>query len=724
MATQKAKKLVETEERLEKLEEKSKDVNRYSATEEEEEIRQRVYDRYKAMKDAETRGEAETEWDMGDKSYEAYVEAQDDDDYRTNINKPIAFSIIETELQETIDRRPRPLVKPREYSDNAKVQFINDALDYSFDIGNFDYQYYLAKKESLIRGTGFLFEYYREDSRVVSDMKMVKDEENPGEFKEEYNLIKRVDFEDVYAEYIPNEMIYVGPEGNHISKKADAIIREVIDIDAFRQKYDGRRGYVNIDKVVAGGDTSHYTFYSPDEDVTAHDVEVLHYYNRTLDRYDVVANDIPIRYGPNPNPHKEIPLVPIYCYKRPNRFYGFGIPKIIKSPVEERNTLSNLRLDYQKMGINKMFFYDETVELDELDLVTRPHGGVPVSTNGRPVRDVIQWMEYGDVKPSSYREEEILIEDIRRATGIDDRVQGVNAGGTATEAAILKESSMKRINAKETLNEMDGLIRLGRLRLENIRFYYTIPKITRIVEANGEEKVTRKPKEIRVEGKTYSFDEQGNLQMAQTEGYSFFEVKGKAKALFNDMAEYDIEMEAGSSGELSKPLKQQKVAEMVDRITANPMFMKYLEPRKALQRYISVNDEDSREWVKKEYDTVDMQMQAEMENRVMASGYPLPPTPGADETHTIIHIMHTKTADYQQYPEELQSVYEAHIMGEAGERGDLGDKGPEGVESPGMDTQELPPDLASQLGAPGMERQDVMPNVAPTAGEGPNNMMV
>lgn len=701
-----------TEERLEELEEKSTDSNRYLASDDEEDVRKRVYDRYKTMKNSTDRQDAETDWDNGDKAYEAYTAEQDADDFRTNINKPIDFAIIETELQETIERKPRPIVKPREYSDQIKVQFINDVLDYSFDVGSFDYEYYMAKKEALIRGTGFLFEYYREDSRMVSEMKIKKED---GKFVEEYHLVKKVDFEDVYAEYVPSEMIYVDPSANHTKKLKDIIRREVLDIEDFRQRYDGKRGFINVDKVTAGGDTNSYTYYEPPTDQDAQNVEVLHYYNRMLDRYDVVANDVVVRMGPNPYPHKELPIVVIYCYKRPNKFYGFGIPKIIKSLKEERNTISNLRIDFQKMGINKMFFYDDMVELDELDLVARPHGGVPVNTGGRPINQVIQWMEYGDVKPSSFREEEILVEDIRRATGIDDRVQGVNAGGTATEAAILKESSMKRINAKETLNEMDGLVRLGRLRLENIKFFYPLPKIKRIVEANGEEKVETKPKEVRVDGKEYVIDESGNLSMTATEGYSYFKINDKTKKFLD--VEADIEIEAGNSGELSKPLKQQKVAEMVDRITANPAWQKYLDPRKSLQRYITVNDEDSREWVKKEFDTVDMQVQAEMENRLMATGYPLPPTPGADEAHSVIHLMQTKTAMYQSFPPEIQQIYEAHIMGEAGEMGALGEAGP-GI------TEEGAPDMGSQLPNPGMSMEDVMPGVAPTAGEGPNNMMV
>jgi hypothetical protein len=43
------------------------------ATEEEEEIRQRVYTRYKEMKDGSERPAVEEDWDEGDREYEAYV---------------------------------------------------------------------------------------------------------------------------------------------------------------------------------------------------------------------------------------------------------------------------------------------------------------------------------------------------------------------------------------------------------------------------------------------------------------------------------------------------------------------------------------------------------------------------------------------------------------------------------------------------------------------------
>jgi hypothetical protein len=696
----KKKEVKDPEEVLEDISEKDNPTADYLPSDEETEVALRVYTRFKAMKDSEERQEAEVDWDYGDKEYEAYRAELDDDDTRANINKPIAFAVIETELQETIEHKSRPKVMPREFEDSAKTELVNDVMDYSFDVGNFDYQYYLAKQEALVRGTGFLMEYYREDKRTIYEPTFTKNKET-GEIDEEYKAKLVTEFDDVYAEYIPNDMIYVDPAGNHISKKRDLIIREILDKGEAVLKYQNRRGFYNLENIPSGGaDTSRYTYYSPPSDATDDEVEILHYYNRSLDRYDVTANGIVIRSGHIPGPVKELPVVVLYCYKRTDKFYGKGIPAIIQSLVEERNTLSNLRIDYQRQAINKMFFYDDLVEIDELDLVARPHGGIPVNTQGRPIDQVIRWIEYGDVKPSSYREEEVLVEDIRRTTGVDDRLQGVNQGGTATEAAILKESSMKRINKKIKLWEMDALVRLGKFRLENIRFFYPIPKIEKIVDDEGNEHANVKYRNVRVEGKQYSIGEDGALRRDEKPGYSFFKINKKTKKYMD--GDYDIQVVADTKNEMTKPLKQAKITEMVTIVTQNPAFMQQIDPRKALEQYLYINDEDPDDWLKQNVDVDEIKILAEQENELMATGYPIPPTKNITEDHTMIHMNFAKGQQYQELPPEVMDIFEAHITGEASGLGvPMGEPGG----APGQN-----PNMASQNPSPNINPVDMTPN--------------
>jgi hypothetical protein len=99
---------------------------------------------------------------------------------------------------------------------------------------------------------------------------------------------------------------------------------------------------------VAGGDTSTRSSSSFQE-INAKDVEVLHYYNRAIDAYWAVANNITIFDGPLPTKHKELPLAVQYQYHVPGRFWGMGIPKVVHMLSEERKALRRLNLDSQKL---------------------------------------------------------------------------------------------------------------------------------------------------------------------------------------------------------------------------------------------------------------------------------------------------------------------------------------------------------------------------------------
>jgi hypothetical protein len=70
----------------------------------------------------------------------------------------------------------------------------------------------------------------------------------------------------------------------------------------------------------------------------------------------------------------------------PGRFWGLGIPKVIHYLSEERKSIRNLNMDRQKMQLNKMFLHNNAFDIDDEELVTRPHGLISVDTNGQPVQ--------------------------------------------------------------------------------------------------------------------------------------------------------------------------------------------------------------------------------------------------------------------------------------------------------------------------------------------------
>lgn len=645
------------------MHEEEKEANlHYRPNKKERKIRRHIWRRFRAMADNGWRQEAERDWAMADRMFRQWVPESDPDDWRANIMLPDGFAAIQAQMQETIERLSRPELVRVEDSDKAKEMFANSIMKYNMDRTNFDYQYYKAKLSAAIRGTSFLFDYYRVDKREIHDLVGINDD---GTLK--YEKKEVVDFDDDYTEHLDNEFIFVDEAASHIDYARDMVRREVLHIDEFRRIYDLKPDFQDVEYVMTGGDTGTRSFFKMPEDMDEDDVEILHYYNRSTDEYNVLANNVVIRIGPIPYKHKELPVAVVYHYPVPQSFWGMGIPKVIWALTEERRSLRNLNLDRQKLQLQKMFLVADDVNMDEEELIARPHGMIEVSTNGRPINQVVQPLEYGDVPASYYRTEETLLEDIRRAHGIDDRIQGVNVGGTATEAAMLKESSQRRINMIARLVEMDTLVRVGKIKWSNIQFFYPAPKVERVTEDN-EERERKVYRTVRVEGKTFEVVKdpgtgQQTLRFNDANEDSSFKLD-KKMARFME-GDFDIRISAEASAFMPKPLKQAKVTEMFTLLLSNPMVMSTLDAKKAVNRYLEVNDENPAEWMRGSGKTPAQWRQlAEAENMVMAAGVVLPGTPDADEEHTLVHLNFTETQAYQELDPAIQQIFKNHILEE------------------------------------------------------------
>jgi hypothetical protein len=651
-------------EQLDQLEQNSE--NYYKPKNKKERIARRlVWDRYRTMRDDPLRKEAEEQWDRGDKMFLQWSEGRHDGDWRAHVTLPDGFAAVQTHMQETIERRSRPILKPVEVTDTALELFGNCILNHNMDTTGYDYQDYLAKQTAAIRGTSFMMEYYRIDKREIQDLDSVDDD---GSIIYKKKIV--TDFEDTYTEFIDNEFIFLDPGTPDQNLLRDMVYREIIDFDSFQRSYKLRADFMNVDKVPKAGLVSDQArFFDRTEDITDDQVEVLHYYNREIDAYYVVANNVLIRMTPLPFKHKELPVAVHVHYNVPGRLYGLGIPYVIFSLTEERKSLRNLNLDRQHLNGDKMFLVNDLVDLDEEDARTRPHGLIPVNTNGLRLPDVIMPIEYGDTPISYYKAEEMLLEDIRRAHGIDDRLQGNNMGGTATEAAILKEASQRRINLINMLAEMNTIIRIGRLKWSNIQFFYPSGRAERIVEASDEPKKVLRT--IRVTGRQFDVVKDNgtgktSLRFDDIDGESSFKLNKKMASFMNN--EWDVTIDAEGHGVLSKPLKQAKITEMFNMLSQNPQLMGVLDPTKAAKRYLIINEEDPKAWLRENtMSTDEWRTLAMHENIVMAKGTMLDPTPNAPTNHTEVHLDFMNSSDYdlliQQQP-GIKDIFERHVFGE------------------------------------------------------------
>src|SRR3990167_10162718 len=189
------------------------DNSKYKPNKRKRAIRRQVYERFYHLRDEPLRKEAEDEWEIADKEFGMVTPEIDPDDWQSHLQLPDAFSAIQTQSQETIERKSRPHLLATEESDEPVQEFANAVMTYNMNTTGYDYQAFLAKLSASSRGTAFRMNYWRTDKRIVKDPKDLNDD---GTIKYEDKEI--IDFDDDYTEWVPNEFIYIDETADHIDK--------------------------------------------------------------------------------------------------------------------------------------------------------------------------------------------------------------------------------------------------------------------------------------------------------------------------------------------------------------------------------------------------------------------------------------------------------------------------------------------------------------------------
>lgn len=630
--------------------------------------RKRVFERYKVMRDDPIRLEAAKQWDLGRKMYRMWAPERAADDWGADIILPDGFSAMQTYLQETIDARFRPVLEGVESSDEVLAWYNNSIFQHAMDTTEFDAETTKARSASSMMGTSWTREEYRYETREVMDPVSFEN----GEIK--YKKKEILDYDDVYTRFVRNENAFMDPSAEDQKYAMDDIYREVLDHETFMELYKDKPGFKDVDKVVPAGNLDKRAgFFQMADDMEENDVEVLHYENRLTDSYDVLANNVLIRKGPMPNKHKELTLDCWTFYPIEGQIYGMGIPMIIYTLVEERRTNRNQMLDRNTLQNGGMFLANDLFDLDEDDLTPRPHGLVKVNTNGLPISQAIMPLQYGDTPMSAIKMDDTLLADQRRAHGMGESSE-LPPGATATQAAIIKESTQRRINLVNTLSAWNTLIRIGKKKWSNIQFFYPAARVERVLENNKWHEI-KKYRTIKTPGRSFSVygdpDKGESLQLRAQEipGKGRFKLDPTfARFMLDD---FDVTMDAAAMAIISKPIKQQQMNDMWDRLMNNPIASRYVDGSKALQRMLRVNDENPADWMPGDgASDAQMQQLAENENLLFIDMvrtnklFALPGTPGATEAHTLVHMQFTKTQLYKDLPDAVKTIIANHIMEE------------------------------------------------------------
>lgn len=653
-------------------------------------------DRYMAMKQGSDRMEVEKLWDTWEKQAEGWRSERrrtsDGDQWQSNHVSPVTTSVIQTAVSEMVDQDMKPFYVPQGIEKQAKADLMQHVWDFGWDTARSDLMMYDVFIDMLGQGTAITQEYYRQEKRLVRDIVIGKDKTETEEKEREV-----YDYDDVYGEIVRIQDFFIDEtarsfDNNYPAK--DCIRRYIMDIDDFMTMYQGTKWdqFDNAQFVKPGGDTYYYEWYQPPDGMDkSRQVEVLHYWGiRPKDRFVIVANDIVIRDGANPYKHKQLPFCRAVDIRRPHKFYGKGEPELLESIQDETNTLRRMIIDRNHLDIDKMFLVSNRIGLTDEDLVARPHGMIPTDDMGatKPV-------EYGDIPRSVEVSLQALEDDSVLATGINPRQQSLPSASTATQAAMLKESTLKRIQLKLWLLKQEFFPRMAQLRTENFLQFYSQPRLVKIVGEEAEKqyqnqmtnlqneglvtddegnKYMQMPKQIQVKNKNITRTASGDLQFSSKQGYSSFDLKAND---FMPLARggYIVKFEAGTNIQLSKPLLKQQNLELFDRLS--PIAMQVpgtydiVKLADMLLRDSDKNPDDFKPDAQVQDDSnqraQDMIQLANMEIAQMSQGTPVAPTPYATPAHTRVILTFMNGDKFKQMPDKdhkLLDIFTQHVMGE------------------------------------------------------------
>ena len=639
---------------------KAKIKVKYSPPDKIQENRKKVYMRFSEMKNG--RGGIEQQWDKHEKQYEGWRPPRKADDWQSNVTPPITTTIVERALAEMVDQTVQPKVVARGPEDKNSAKIMTYCKDYTWEIGDGDLELYAGLKQTLVLGDTIWQEDFWQDRRQIK----VLSKFDPEKGIEEYVERKVDDFNDVYGETVNIRNFYKDPMARTINrgryKANDCIRRHIMNIDTFKETFQGPiwNPLGAAKYVEPGGDLNYYQFYKPPEGIDKdNEIEVLFYWGRRPDKLIIVANDVVIRDGPNPYNHKQLPFAKGSDVPRLFKFHARGEPSLLESLQDEMTTLRRMRIDRQHMDIWKMFLVSNRETLDEDEAIIAPSRFLSVDD---PTSSIVP-LEYRDINPSAYKEEELLRQDAREVTG----VESPQPAGTATEAAIFKESTMKALRMKIWLISRELLTGIIRLRVPNITQFYSTPKVEKVV---GEDKMAQY-RTIRTTDTAVEFTRDGEVVEKKVKGEHFFIVD--PKMITPQYGGFDYKLSAEPTFPISKPLQQQKVNEFMQ----HPVIMGALEAGhydigKMADAMSEINDFDAEEFkVEQEPEQIVDEAQylelANRENEIISAGTRLPPTGFAPRAHTEVHLAYMDSDNFKQAIAdnmEILSNIVYHIKGE------------------------------------------------------------
>jgi hypothetical protein len=426
----------------------------------------------------------------------------------SNVFVPYTQAVVETLKPRILDARPDFSIQGRNQDDQLKSPKVQTLHDYTWEIAKADTTLEDVVGSSLIMGMGYIQVYWKKDERTNKFLSTKDFSSNKLKWVEK----KKVFYDAPYMEWVDNYELWYDWHNTEESSKEYWFRRKLLTEEAIKRRYPladkermdialgGNGGNLtdyasvrnevklNHSKISKGNNNLSSSYGLGGDKYNTTDLkmhEVFEWLRPLDDEFGVMVDDVPIlksKTGVIPNPYdfKESVFIGIPYLRIPGEYEGYGLPMILENPQIMLNMIRNQRLDAATLNIHKMWIINPLANINKEELVVRPFG-IIYSQDPNGAREVVS----SDIKPSAYKEDEILKGDMRYSSGVDDFSMGVGGGSSsATEVRHLRESTLERVRL--FVNHLgDGLSKVMRYWTSMWRQFGPNEIIARVIGDNG-----------------------------------------------------------------------------------------------------------------------------------------------------------------------------------------------------------------------------------------------
>lgn len=556
---------------------------------------------------------------LGRDATDGLVSEEDDPVANNELMKvPISHGVILQRLSTLIDN-PSKAVFRTESRYRKRVQVLEQVNIEDKRRGNYNanYQEFQAKAEK--EGICVVRQGWHEELKTIKG--------KPVTIGEIFSSQEDVMLENFWWDPLANEL-----RGQTGLVANDCILRTMVDIETLRRKYEGKKGFKNLEKVKPFIDKDFFTTKPYDSEwsmkTIKHDNPVneaimWEYFARNfwdeevgeyVDVHLIFVNGVEVYKSKLPVPKiKGAPVLPFFKLVSipTGGFGGLSIPAVIRHPELALQRMITLADAQAELAVNPIQFVSNNIAdvLEDEDLF--PGMRIGVQMQARAIGDEVYTLESKDITQGAQYIIDKMMELISIITGVDIRAFFESPKQKAVSTERKREIQEKLLRYSVIYNESHGFKDMEELRLYIMlanypkkRFFYKegeneedgyeerFPMISvdgyEVAVAEGSEEATEEQKvfELRQNSKAFSFLTITPASIIEAHNVVLY-IEGATLASNEDVFELNKKMDK------------------ISILVTNPWIQQIIDPIKAARQIFKAINLDENDWIKEELEISD-----------------------------------------------------------------------------------------------------------------------